>query len=265
MLQIHQRYPQMEQLAQYGNEWLQFQNSKEYNQYQQWLRQNQPQQQAQPGWWNPPLKQPEYEQAVNRWMTQDPVSGQRVPKPGAPASIVSKINEYEGYTQDWANKFVHNPQDALKDPVREMAQAVIREEFQRQQVHNASMDVVKRHENWLFHRDPQTGVPLYNQYTPQGIAFWNAVKEGERMGITDPYNLEYFALTKLTAQSQQFQQPQQAPQQQPPKNQAPSAARIGQHAQPAQPKAMPRGNVSLEQQLRENLVASGFNDISLLN
>lgn len=197
LLSYQQSLPQLQYLAQYGQEYMQNADN-----YQKWLQSQQQQQapaqpQAPKGWVNPPVSRNEYEGLKSQWFEKDPVSGQERPRLGTPPSIVQKVADFEQHSREWANKLLYSPQDAfqsLKDPVTEWTKEVIRQELAQQHARNTSQQIIERHANWLFHVDPGTKIPVYGRYTPEGVMFLNFVKQAEQLGIRNPLETEQYAL-----------------------------------------------------------------------
>ena len=267
LLQILRSYPQLQHLARYGSELL-----PHYDNWQKFLQQ----QAGQPaavaatpvapsGSWAPPAKYDEVERLTRQWYTVDQ-QGQMVPRPEAPHSVIQKVNDYQQYINDWQKKLIHDPQAALGKMVEERAQEVLQKAMASRQVQDSATQVIQRHSNWLFYKDPATGMPVYGQYTPEGVRFWDHVQRIERMGVKDPYEQEYLALTALDRERLQAEmmryrqaQPQQVPQQ----YAGPAAP---QYAAPAQRQpsyvpqrqALPADGGDLEQMIMQNLAAAGI-------
>lgn len=272
LLNLYQRYPQVEQLARYGNEFLQHQEAFTKYLATQASPGQLPPNQPQPAkkWWTPPASREEVQQLIKRWYVQDPATGEVKPRPEAPPSAVQKVADYSTFISNWQEKVQHDPENAFAGLIKEQAKTVVQDLLQERQVQDAAMSVVNRHAVWMFYADPRTGVPLYGNYTPQGAAFWNHVQQAERKGIHDVHNQEDYALRMLQLDQYQQWYAQQQTALQPPAGrtpattpQLPSPANRQPSYTPPSGQPAPLGAVNLAQLFRQNLAANGIDRFSL--
>lgn len=227
LLAAYRQAPQMQQLqhlARYGNEYLQHREAFEN------FRRGQHQaptqgagtSQAQKSWWSPPCTQQEAQSLMAQWSVRD-AQGAISLRPDAPPSVVEKINGYAQYVQDWENKLRHNPQEAFGQAIRTEAEKIVQERLTQNQAMDQAKAILARNSDWMFYKDGY-GQPMPGNYTPQGQAFYNYVRQLEAQGVRDPQFTEFWALSMLqrdmyhqqaAAAARNQQQPNQAPVNQP--------------------------------------------------
>lgn len=264
LLTAHQQVPQLQQLARYGQEYIQH-----HDQFQKWLEnQNRGGQQAAPAqqqpqsWWAPPAEHAEIQRIVDQWYMTDPQTGQLRPRDGAPLSAIQKVHDYAEYQRNWQHKLFHNPQEALRGAIQEEAKKLFMEQSQQQQAIATSQSILQRNADWLFYKD-QRGTPMHGYYTPAGLQFFDYVSKIEQMGVRDPRQVEFLALSMLQRDTLLNQQAPQQPQQQPPQ-QAPynGAGRSTTNREP-QRQSVPSGQGGLAAMLAQDLAANGHTRFAL--
>ena len=260
LFQAYRQYPQLQHLARYGQEYLS--NQELYDQARAGggsVPRPAPPPSETKGWWNPPISYDDAQRLMTQWFERDSQTGQPRPRLDAPPSVVQKLNDYAAYVQDWETKLRHNPAEAFRHAVKEEAEKVLVEKLTQNRAAESAVDVIKRHQNWMFYQDPNSGAPVYGQYTPMGMAFWNHVKSLDQAGIKDVASLEYFALALL---QRDMQGQQTAAAQQPvPAAQAGLMRQPGYQAPAGQ--GVPQGAGGLREMLRQGLQAAGINNFDI--
>lgn len=205
---------------------------------QQYLAQ-QTQQQAAPS--RQPWEAPEFDQRWAGLVEQDPATGLFYSKPGTPHEIAQKVNAYV----EWKANFDKNPSAVMNQMVESRARDIARETFQEQfaaQSRQAEIgQIVQANSEWLYQKD-QAGRPVVGydgRYvpTPVGARYMHHVGEAQRMGVSNPRDLD--ALAKNLVRAEFAVQQQQAQQ---------KAANPQTAAAVAQPNLNPLQNVSIQQQ-----------------
>jgi len=228
-----QQYNQQQQLAEYGQEYLDLQRDPAWQQYQQQQEHHDQGEQQQPTeqehWWAPPQMDME---DLERWRTQkvDPQTGEIYADwiDGTPQELKEDAEDYVAYLEDWADNIIRRPNEVLP--------AIIEQEFDKlfksrytalvqynnqyqQEVsnHTEVESINQRNADWVYQLDPRT-----NQYlsdangnlvlSPQGQAVTNYINYFRGQGITDPSSLWELATRMYSGDlsvSQQQQQQQQ--------------------------------------------------------
>lgn len=200
----------------YAQEYMQ--NKSSYEAWQKAQAQAQQQEEPQPApWWNPP----EIKDSYRRWITRDE-NGREQIHPDAPYEARNALQERQHYTEDFARRFLEDPQSTLAPMVESLAQQkaneLIEERVSKERNEGFVARVTEENRDWLFY--PGTENP-----TPEGIQVHNFIEEAVQKGITDPEDRWDYAKTKLENQlamqrlahfEQQQQLPQQPQQPQPP-------------------------------------------------
>lgn len=194
------------------------------SEYEAWLQsRNQPQQEPQPSpWWNPP----EIKESYRRWIVRDQEGREQI-HPDAPYEARNAIMERQQYTEDFARKFLENPQETLGPMVESLAtqkaNELIEQRIEQERREEFVRKVTEENRDWLFQEGTENP-------TQAGLQVHKFIEEGASKGIDDPHDRWDFAQTKIEnvlafrriAQLEQLvQQLQQAPQQQPIPQQSP--------------------------------------------
>lgn len=210
------------------------------NEIQQYLAQ-QSQQQAAPT--RQPWEAPEFDQRWAGLVEQDPATGLFYSKPGTPHEIAQKVNAYV----EWKSNFDKNPAAVINQMVESKAKEISRATFQEQfaaQSRQADIGrIVAENTDWLYQKD-QSGRPVVGydgRYvpTPVGARYMHHVGEAQRMGITNPRDLDIVAKRFVRSEFAE-QQAQAAAQAQ--------AGGLNSAAAVAAPNVNPLQNVSVQQQ-----------------
>lgn len=152
--------------------------------------QPQPAQQAKPEaspWWNPP----KVRDSSRRWIVKDE-HGRDTIHAEAPLDAKQELQEYYAYRQDFAEKFLTNPEEALAPMVTRMAQQQA-EQIVSQQLADAGrkqyvQTLEDQNKDWLF-SDYQNRV-----VSKEGEAARKYIEHAARMGISDPEARWQYAL-----------------------------------------------------------------------
>ena len=239
-----------------------------------------PQQSKQDSWWSPP----ELRDAYKRYIVKDE-NGRDSIHPDAPLDAKHAITEYFQYKQNFAEKFLTNPEEALAPMVSRLAQQQAQEMVQRQfaeaQRHQYVATLEEKNRDWLYDKN--------GNVSPEGEAAKNYIEQAKSLGISSPEARWNFALQMVerdllhqarsadasAAQQQAFQS--QLPQQQysappataPTPRQSPAEANMEYLRRAASrtanragvttnsPSAGRRG-MSFEEQLRQTLEGDGL-------
>lgn len=224
-----QRY---QQLAQYGNTFLQLQQDREFQEWFNARRNPQRAQQQAPQqtkWWSPPDVN---EQVARRYLTTDPETGQTTWKPDTPLEVRQAYEQRQTYIEDWSRDLLYNPVKAaekfwegeFKTRVEQLL-AEREQQYQQQAAQQRAVSyaqqIQQQNQQWIYARDPVSGAPMVDprtgQYvpTPQGAAVLNNLSLLDRAIAGDPSARWEFALKatlgEMQASGQQAQQasPQQ--------------------------------------------------------
>ena len=237
-----QQYNQQQQLAEYGQEYLDLQRDPAWQQYQQQQdHYDQGEQQQQPTgqehWWAPPQMDME---DLERWRTQkvDPQTGEIYADwvDGTPQEIKEDAEDYVAYLEDWAENIIRRPNEVLPGIIEQEFDKLFKSRYtalmqynnqyqQEVQNHTEVEAINQRNADWVYQVDPRT-----NQYlsdangnlvlSPQGQAVTNYINYFRGQGITDPSSLwelatrMYSGDLSVSQQQQQQQQYQEAQQSQ---------------------------------------------------
>lgn len=156
--------------------------------YEKWLAsRNQPQQQVQQqappqapkqeSWWNPP----QLRDAYKRYIVKDE-NGRDAISPDAPIDARHAITEYFQYRQNFAEKFLTNPEEALSPMVarlaQQQAQEIVQSRFEEMQRQQFVSTLEQSNRDWLY---DQSG-----NVSPEGEAARNYIEQAKAMGISSP-------------------------------------------------------------------------------
>lgn len=155
---------QYQQLIPYGQEFLRYRESGDWDRFQQWMqRQQQAPQRAAPqpqpprdqGWWNPPA----VKESSLRWLVRDE-NGRETIHPDAPLHVRDELYEYQKYRTDFAQKFLSNPQEALgpmvQQQARTIADQIVQERLQEVSEVGYVNNLEKENADWLYEADGKT-------------------------------------------------------------------------------------------------------------
>lgn len=142
-------------------------------------------------YWKESWQPPEYNQAWLQQITRDE-KGNIVPVPGAPPDVVMKIQQYEQFRRDQAEKLLSNPfefmapmQKHLEERARAIAQEVIQQTMGNNQARQNALSFVEQNANWLFEIDPASKAPKQKQEIDPTTGQWRTTEVlspwGERM------------------------------------------------------------------------------------
>src|ERR1019366_7958096 len=125
--------------------------------------------------------------------------------PGAPAEILPKFLAYQQYRQQFAEKFLSNPEKTLMPlinaPADERAREMVRREIDARQEQHYIQSFVQDNSAWLHQKDGQ-GQVMRNQQgqpvlSPAGARFQQYVTQAESNGIANVRAQEEYARTYL--------------------------------------------------------------------
>lgn len=136
-----------------------------------------PHQPEQKSWWNPP----EIKDAYKRYIVKDE-NGRDTIHPDAPLHAKEAITDYFSYRQNFAEKFLSNPEEALAPMVSRLAQQQAQEIVQRQfaevQRHQYVATLEEKNRDWLYDQN--------GNVSPEGEAAKNYIEQAKAMGISSP-------------------------------------------------------------------------------
>jgi hypothetical protein len=154
--------------------------------YEKWLasRSQQQPQQAPPqqapqqeSWWNPP----QLRDAYKRYIVKDE-NGRDAISPDAPIDARHAISEYFQYRQNFAEKFLTNPEEALSPMVarlaQQQAQEIVQSRFAEMERQQFVSTLEQSNRDWLY---DQSG-----NVSPEGEAARNYIEQAKAMGISSP-------------------------------------------------------------------------------
>lgn len=173
----------------------------------------QPQQQEEPSWWNPPTVKDSH----RRWLGRDE-NGREVIDQNAPLDARAALEDYMTYRADFAQKFLDNPEEALGGMVEKIAtqkaEAMIDQRMGRMQDETYVSNLEAENKDWLY--DSQGNV------SPEGLAVQKYISDAKSAGVQGAqarwdYATKMVERDLLLRTIQGMQQPQQQaqPQQQP--------------------------------------------------
>jgi len=220
LTQFQQLYPNMQRYL------------AERPQFEEWQKSRQQPQQpaAQPGtkpvedgkksWWNPP----QVRDAHKRYLVRDPETGRQIISPDAPPDARMALEEQVAFKQDFAQKFLEDPEAALGPMVESRAKQIAQETIQQtlsQRDNESFVDQIRdENKDWLFNED--------GSVTTEAIAVHKYVEQARGMGIANPKDRwqyardkvehelllrDYAARQQVDQEPEFFQQPPQAQQQ----------------------------------------------------
>jgi hypothetical protein len=224
---------QANQLAQYGQVYLQHADRfNEFLRQQQQAEASRQQQEQQKPWWSQYWSPPEFDKSWTD-MIQRNEQGELTIRPGADPSVLPKFLAYQNFRRQQAERLMENPFKFFEEPVRalarEAAQEILQSGFQQQRETSLASDFVQRNSSWLHQRDSE-GRLLYTTtqdgrqvpaLTQHGQLFTRYVLEAQQRGMYDVQVQQDYAtrmlerdvalakLNQLQAGSQGEQQKQQ--------------------------------------------------------
>jgi hypothetical protein len=147
--------------------------------------------------WNPPEFNPAWQSLVR-------ADEKGVPTliPGAPADILPKYLAYQQYRQQFAERFLSNPEETLMPLINsaadERARAMVRQEIESRQEAHYIESFVSENSGWLHAKDstgrtvtnPQNGKPVLS---PAGQRFHQYVVAADQSGIKNVRAQEEYA------------------------------------------------------------------------
>lgn len=265
---------QYQQLIPYAQEYLTHRDS-----FEKWreeqsrsARQQQPQQQARPAWWNPPQVRESYK----RYLVRDE-NGREVISQDAPPLAREELMEYQRYKADFAQKFLTDPQAALGPMVEqiaaERARQIVGEQMQEASEVSYVSSLEQQNKDWLYQADGRTP-------TREGLMIQRYITEAANKGYSTPQDRWQYACDMVerdllrevvdsrnapAATPPQLAQP--APQQAPvPQNRAErdieylrrEASRNPSRSGPPADPRIPKGPMTFEQRLRAQMAKDGI-------
>jgi hypothetical protein len=184
-----QQSQQLQQMAQYGNQYLQ--HAGDFNN---WLKEKQAAEAAkaapaQESWWKAPEFDPEWRSKVVR-----DSNGNLTTLPGAPPDLINKYSSAIEHRDKFLEQFAFDPVGAIKPGIEEVAKGLIEkilgERDNQQQVQTFAKDYITQNSSWLHQRDQQ-GKLVYDRATgkpalaPYGKAFAHYVQQAAATGISN--------------------------------------------------------------------------------
>jgi hypothetical protein len=183
---------QYQQLIPYGQEYLRYRESGEWDRFQKWQQSQQqgqrqprqappqqsPQQDAAKGWWNPP----QVRESSMRWLVRDE-NGREQIHPDAPMHVREELYEYQKYRTDFAQKFLSNPQEALgpmvQSQARQIADQIVQQRLEEVSQVGYVNSLEKDNADWLYEGDGKTP-------SREGLMIQRYISDAERRGIVSP-------------------------------------------------------------------------------
>lgn len=227
------------------------------------------------GWWSPPEVNLSL---VRHWQETklDPATNEIVTtwKPNAPQDLKAAYDARLLYQEQWTQKFVENPREALepfRQEILQEARALIDQQYtakyQEQSVSEFLSSFEQEHADWLFVKDPVTQKPRLDQLTPEAEQYFREAREEFR--LADPelickYALRQRELARATSAAQQASTTAQAAQVADQKrreilarNSAGAPNRSGTTPPPEAKGGQQNRNLSLRQKLQQAFVEDG--------
>jgi hypothetical protein len=177
-----------------------------------------------PSWKDKPV---DYDPNWRNMLQEDPLTGQLVPKPGAPMDVISRLEAAENARRNLAAQITDPTQPFawLEDPVKELASQMAEETYKRLRAQEREEEFARNtiaapEMAWLYQRDQTGNIQADMQGSPLlsdlGRVYRDAAAELHQMGVSNEVQHK-FALAKAREawamqNMQNPQQPQAAPQ-----------------------------------------------------
>jgi len=140
-------------------------------------------------WWKKSWQPPEYNQAWLQQVVKD-ANGNLMPAPGAPPDVVMKIQQYEQFRREQAEKLLSNPfefmapmQEQMEARARAIAEETLAKYMESTSARQNASTFIDRNREWLFEVDA-TGNPVTSQIIDPTSGQWVTVEKlspwGER-------------------------------------------------------------------------------------
>jgi len=146
--------------------------------------------QKEESWWNPP----QVRDAYKRYIVKDE-SGRDSIHPDAPIDAKHALTEYFQYRQDFAEKFLTNPEDALAPMVSRLAQQqaseIVQQQLQEAGRKQYIQTLEEQNRDWLY-SDPTNRI-----VSKEGEAAKRYIEQAAQLGISTPEARWQFALEKV--------------------------------------------------------------------
>lgn len=120
-------------------------------------------------WWNPPV----VDEHLVRQFASPGEDGSLVWRPEAPLSLRASYEARQQYINDFATRFVQDPEAALapllqqnQQSIQQMIEQAISQVQQAQQVQSVVDSFVQKNESWLYQMDPVTNKPKQDRGNP---------------------------------------------------------------------------------------------------
>lgn len=188
---IETRIREIEPLAKYGAEYLETLRGAPPSHHQPQQPQAQPQ--AQRGWWNPPQVD---QQIVQKYRRSAPDGGVAW-SPDTPAHVRVDAEKHQQYIEDWTNRLIYKPDEALEAPVAAILERKLTELFggipltelpDRLDVNGERKQFdafVAEHQDRLFVKNPVTSRLDYNALTPFGETVNRRLEQLHALPVAD--------------------------------------------------------------------------------
>jgi hypothetical protein len=141
-------------------------------------------------WWNPPPMR----DAFKRYIVKDE-NGRDTIHPDAPLDAKHALTEYFQYKQDFAEKFLTNPEDALAPMVSRLAQQqaeqIVSEQLEQAGRQQYIQTLEEQNKDWLY-SDPVNKIS-----SKEGEAAKRYIEQAAQLGISSPEARWQFALEKV--------------------------------------------------------------------
>lgn len=128
---------------------------------------------------------------IYRQTVVDPATGQQVMKwkDGTPPEYIRSAEDYANHIQEWQDKLVTNPKEALAPLIEDMLQERMSKFYQEQQqqvqAQSFQEQQIQQNAEWLFRRDPMTNQVVYGQLSDKGAEFDSLMREAAQYGVQD--------------------------------------------------------------------------------
>ena len=223
--------PRLQQMAQYGQQYLQQASSPQQPQVQEAPPEPVYEYEEEPTW-NPP----EFDNSWDSLLKVDSRTGMYVPvNEHVNPTVAQKANEYKKWLREQGQEFWNNPYEFMKgglqDWVADVADAVVEQRLGQQQTNNQVTDFLAQNAQRFYQLDSMGNI----QYDPvsgdemltqEGHALKHYASEARSAGMHDPATIQQYALGMVERDlyqhgaMQQYYQQQQMAQQQPSPQQA---------------------------------------------
>lgn len=178
----------------------------QYQQFQQFLAQQQPQAQSQQ---RHEWEAPEFDREWLQLVDQDPRTGRYLAKPGVNPAIADRVNAFDRWQQQYGQNPVAPVRAMMQHELPAMIQQQVQAGIQQYQQQQTVQSIVTANAEWMYQNNaegrPVIGVGGQPVFTPQGMRYGQLVHQLEKGGMHDPRMIDQTARNLLLGELAQGQ------------------------------------------------------------